>query len=153
MSSRELMIIRGLPGSGKSTLARRVCEESGAVHVETDMFWGPEYKFHTKLIRQAHEWCRAECTRLLYLHGSVVVSNTFTIMSEIIPYLQIARHLKARVVIVECKGEYGSVHDVPEGVLRSMRERWEPLTCFASLPEWRDVFHREGDLHVASSQS
>lgn len=33
-----LTIIRGLPGSGKSTLARKLAEETGAIHIEPDMF-------------------------------------------------------------------------------------------------------------------
>jgi adenylate kinase family enzyme len=33
-----LTIIRGLPGSGKSTLARKLSAETGAIHIEPDMF-------------------------------------------------------------------------------------------------------------------
>ena len=32
-----LTIIRGLPGSGKSTLARKLAEETGAIHIESDI--------------------------------------------------------------------------------------------------------------------
>lgn len=34
-----LTLVRGLPGSGKSTLAKTIRDTTGAVHLESDMFF------------------------------------------------------------------------------------------------------------------
>lgn len=127
---RKLYLVRGLPGSGKSTLAKAVSVSETAYHVEADQFWGEEYKFTPKLIRQAHEWCLAEATRQLHLTGCVVVSNTFTTAKELLPYIQMAEHMEAIVSIFVCRGEFGSVHDVPERIIEAMKARWEEEVCF-----------------------
>lgn len=147
---RNLILIRGLPGSGKTTLASTIAlrQEDGGRHwyvVEADMFWGPQYDFTPKLLRQAHEWCLAEATRLLYHTGRVIVSNTFTTMSELEPYLSMARHLGAKVTIITCNQDRGSIHNIPEPVLNKMKARWVPHELiFAAVEEkWRDVITDE----------
>lgn len=128
-----LKLIRGLIGSGKTTMAEAHVD---VFHVEADMFWGPDYKFDPNMLRQAHEWCQAEVTRLLWHGVDVVVSNNLTSMKEVLPYLQIARRLGVQVSIITLTSEFGSKHDVPEHVINRMKARWVPVL---DLKGWEDV--------------
>ena len=38
-----------------------------------------------------------------------------------------AKELDVRVVLIECKNRFGSIHGVPDEVLERMRQRWEEL--------------------------
>jgi predicted kinase len=56
-----LTIIRGLPGSGKSTLARKLSAETGAIHIEPDMFCmqDGEYKYDPEKYNMAYHTARS----------------------------------------------------------------------------------------------
>ena len=124
----RLMIVRGLPGSGKSTYASRRRLEDGYVHVESDMFFmvDGEYRFDGARLSEAHAWCLEEVTWRLMSRQSVVVSNTFTTMEELQPYLDLAAQIGLTPTIVHCVGEFETVHGVPVAVIECMRARWEP---------------------------
>ena len=126
--SKTLYLIRGLPGSGKSTLAR-VLVSHNSQHWEADMFFingNGDYKFNPKLLPKAHEWCQKQVERVMKCGLDVAVSNTFTRLEELFPYRIMAEHYGYDVQIIECHGEFGSIHDVPERTIRRMRERWQP---------------------------
>lgn len=119
----ELVLVRGLPGSGKSTLARKMAGE-GYVHVESDMFHTilGRYQWRQERNQTAHDWCLAEAIRYLGYGASVVVSNTFTRLWEMQPYLD----LKVPTRVLVATGNWQNVHEVPEEVIERMRARWEP---------------------------
>lgn len=121
----RLLIVRGLPGSGKSTYAR---SRRGYVHVESDIFFmvDGEYRFDFSRLGEAHEWCFREVERHILDGRSVVVSNTFTTIKELLPYVQLAEDSHITPEIVHCVGDFGSVHGVPQAVIEKMRARWEP---------------------------
>lgn len=126
-----LILIRGLPGSGKSTKAKELLDV-GFVNdwFEADMFFmdiNGEYRFDRDKIKDAHKWCQQMTKRSLKSGRSVVISNTFTRIWEMEAYIEVARFAKADVIVIECKGEYQNIHDVPEESLALMKERWEPL--------------------------
>lgn len=75
--------------------------------------------------RAGHEWCQSMTENALKSGLNVVVSNTFTTKAEIKPYTDLARKYGAKVTIVICRGNYGSVHSVPDEVIARMRSRWE----------------------------
>lgn len=124
---QKLTLIRGLPGSGKSTLAKTLSETTGAVHLETDMFFmvDGEYRFDPTRISEAHRWCQDECLRHLEAGRSVVVSNTFTQQWELTPYRALASSLWIDIDVIVAHGEWGNTHGVPDKVIERMRSRWE----------------------------
>ena len=119
----KLTLIRGLPGSGKSTLAKK---QSG-VHLEADMFFikNHVYCYNPALIKKAHHWCEKRAEKILQRGQSVVVSNTFIQWWQIEPYIQIAKRQNVPVKLLEAKGNYQSIHDVPEEVISRMKMKYE----------------------------
>ncbi|WP_428773563.1 AAA family ATPase [Vibrio sp.] len=120
----SLTLIRGLPGSGKSTLARTM----DAAHFEADMFFTDEngqYHFEPEKLDQAHHWCQQQTECALRNHQSVVVANTFVRLWEMAPYIRMAKRLGAELRVVECHGNYVSLHGVPEKTIATMRRRWQ----------------------------
>jgi predicted kinase len=129
---KDLMLIRGLPGSGKSTLAECIrMAWGGTDHWEADMFFidsaSTEYTFDRAKLGEAHDWCQKMAKGSLQLQRNVVVSNTFTTQKEMRPYLELAQQFKATVFIVECRGKFKSVHNVPQDAIDRMATRWEAV--------------------------
>lgn len=120
----ELIIIRGLPGSGKSTLATRLAECFDYLHYEADMYFmvDGEYKFDLAVVNKAHMWCQRRVETGLKYQG-VVVSNTFSRLWEMDFYLK----LPNPKTIIECQGNYGNIHGVPDEVVERMKNRWESI--------------------------
>ena len=58
---------------------------------------------------------------------SVVVSNTFTRLWEMEPYLKAAKKRGINISIIEATGNWPNVHGVPEDAIEKMRARWEPI--------------------------
>lgn len=143
MTTKKLYIIRGAPGSGKSTKAKAlIAENLNLLHYEADMFFekdGP-YKFNPGKIKDAHQWCQKWVEKALKEGNSVIVSNTFTKLWEMIPYIEMARNSGASVVVFTMKGEYQNVHGVPEEKVKEMRERFDSY----SIPEKDSYFITEG---------
>lgn len=133
-SAMKLILIRGLPGSGKSTLARNICfwASSGPNyftwrHYEADMFFVKKdvYQFDAMKTHEAHAWCKQKVADALVMNENVVVSNTFTRIWEMQPYLDLGKEFGAEVTVLTCEGDYGNVHGVPDDVIEKMRKRWE----------------------------
>ena len=128
MSKVGLILVRGLPGSGKSTVAKNLASSSTigyTKHIETDMFWGPQYQFDMSRIKEAHAWCQSETLNLLRDGNIVIVSNTFTTAFELLPYFDIAKNFNIRPQVILCQGSFGNVHNVPQEVLEKMAGRFE----------------------------
>jgi hypothetical protein len=119
-----LTIIRGLPGSGKSTLAREAY--FGTPHFEADMWHeiNGEYIFTMDEVGRGHQWCIMQVEATLRRGDDCVVSNTFTTLKEMAPYVDLIHKYELGWEIVECTDSFGSVHDIPEEKLDQMRDRW-----------------------------
>lgn len=127
MLDNKLVLVRGLPGSGKSTFAKRYSEDWFAVHLEADMYHmvNGVYQFNGDNVPKAHAWC-FETTKILLNSGvTVVVSNTFTKISEMQKYLDLADTLGIEREVYRSFGNFGSIHNVPEEVMVKMRDRFQ----------------------------
>ncbi len=127
--ANTLIIIRGLPGSGKSTLARKICRGiDNAVHFENDMFHiaNGVYTFRPELAPVAVRWCYESASKAMDDGARlVVVSNVFNRKSSYEQYVTAANERGYEVQIIHVKGDFGNIHNVPEEVLKSMRDSWE----------------------------
>lgn len=127
--AQRLYLVRGIPGSGKTTLAKAIADATKASHWETDRFFYQcgGYLFNPKKLKVAHSWCQTMVEIDLAAGMSVVVSNTFVKRWELTAYYDIARKINSGIEIIEivCKGEWPNKHNVPEEVVRRMRESWE----------------------------
>lgn len=141
-----LILIRGLPGSGKSTLAKKLSVEKNLLHVEADQFFvnsSGQYVFDQARLSEAHEWCKHKTLEGLIPslfskhYNGVIVSNTFTTLKEMEPYLELRHYFDLDISVITLTSDYGSIHDVPTSVLERMKARWEPYTGekFYSLGE------------------
>ena len=120
----RLVLIRGLPGSGKSTMAKQL-ECGGFIHLETDRYWGPEYKFDVSKLADAHRWCQGLTELFLSGNYSVVVSNTFTTVKELKPYFELAKKYNIVPNVMMAQGNWKSVHNVPDATLTKMKNRFQ----------------------------
>lgn len=130
MHSKVITLVRGLPGSGKSTVAKALSDTYSAKHFEADMYFltaGGDYKFDGSKVQEAHKWCQKMVEWAVCAGYPVVVSNTFTQKWEMQFYIDLAEQYGYTVQVIECKGDFGNIHNVPENVISRMRERWESI--------------------------
>lgn len=127
----KLTLVRGLPGSGKTTYAKCLLYVNGrqnTLHYEADHWFEDakgDYHFDVNQLHKAHKWCQTRAEEGLKLNYNVIVSNTFTQIWEMRPYIDMAKHHNATLEVITCTGDYKSIHDVPEDVITRMRARWE----------------------------
>lgn len=132
---KEVFLIRGVSGAGKTTLAEALLNDT-TLHVEADMFFmrDGEYKFDATKLSDAHKECFDTFTVAIadYHITRVIVSNTFTTLWEIQPYINYAKHhnCKLTVLTVEKCHDSANVHGVPEAVIRQQHERFQRIGGF-----------------------
>lgn len=130
MSTKKLLIIRGLPGSGKSTLAKQIESDYNFVHLETDMYFMDkfgEYNYDKTKIQEAHNWCLRQVEAVAIDKKDIVVSNTFTTFKEVEPYIKLSNRYKYNFAIICCSGKFKSIHNVPESIIEKMKLRFEQI--------------------------
>lgn len=126
---KQLYIFRGLPGSGKSTHAHRVA----SLVVEPDMFRynaSMQYKFNADKNSEVFD----KATDLLVYAmrhlrmPAIALTATFTKVERLRRFIKLGKKYGYSVIVVECYGDYGNIHNVPEDVIDRMRKEFEPIT-------------------------
>jgi len=123
----KFIIIRGIPGSGKSTVAKMLASAMPALHYEADMWFYKrtgEYDFHIDQLHTAHKWCFDSVENALHSRMNVIVSNTFTTIKELKPYVELGAKHGIKPQIITCQSSFGSIHDVPDEVIAQMQKRF-----------------------------
>lgn len=127
MNEKVLYIVRGVPGSGKSTFAKQLTSNV----FEADQYFLDEngdYKFDFTKIKDAHADCQSNVeSAMLSSISKIAVSNTFTQEWEMQHYLDLAKKYGYLVFTVIVENRHGgtNVHDVPENIIDSMKNRFE----------------------------
>lgn len=105
---------------------------------EADKFftYDSKYQWNGEFIRHAHQWCLAEAIRHLFIIDDdlVIVSNTFTRISEMQPYIVLAEQHNLQLEVVEPTTSWAkdpeecfrrNTHNVPLETIQRMLNRWE----------------------------
>lgn len=117
-------LIRGLPGAGKTTYAKK---NFSCIILEQDMYFqrDGEYQYSKDKMPEAVNWCKGMAKACLSKNLDVCVVNTFTRKSFIAQYKTLADALGAEFEVLRLNSQYGSVHNVPEQVMKSMAQGFE----------------------------
>ena len=128
----KLYLIRGLPGSGKTIFAKSL----GIFHVEQDMrlIRDGKYTWTKESVTNAVAFCRTAAKHAMLEGMDLVISNTFTRRFEMQFYLDLANRLGYEVCVFKARGNFGSIHNVPEESMKAMRDRWEDFEGELRLP-------------------
>jgi len=128
---KTLILLRGLPGSGKSTFAKSL----GGIHIEADQYFmeNGEYKFDAAKLKYAHQYCQKQTQAWMSHDGTqvnadkIIVSNTFTMEWEMVPYFGLAKDYGYQLVCLVVENRHGGVneHGVPADKLEQMKNRFE----------------------------
>ena len=148
----KLILVRGIPGSGKTTFVKNQLKLDNPLHTfhfEADMYfekYNPfakkmEYNFDPSKLSIAHKICLEKTQSALRTGAKVYVSNTFTTIKEMEPYVTMARILGAKVEIHEMseipviEGKQQNIHGVPTHVIDKMLRRW----AFELPSSWKGI--------------
>tara|TARA_R110001632_G_C11059239_1_gene385679 strand:- start:1 stop:390 length:390 start_codon:yes stop_codon:yes gene_type:complete len=118
-----ITIIRGVSGSGKTTYAKKI----EALHLENDMFCMQDgvYEFDFDEIKRRAGHCLRLAKLAAKTECDIVISNTFTQVWEMQPYLDLAKKHNAKLKVIALKTKYKNTHGVPDFAIERMYSRWE----------------------------
>lgn len=127
--NQELVLVRGHSGSGKSTFAASFVP-FGYKHFENDSFFvGADgvYKFDFAFHQEAKDACVKKAVQALLDGESVVVSNTFTKISEMDSLVAFAQETGVAIRVFEMENDFANTHGVPDAVIADKKASFEPL--------------------------
>lgn len=148
-------MIRGIPGQGKSFLAKKIISDFtrnfaenksfgnvvSSIHLEADMFFidrDGNYKYNSKNIKQAHQWCRNSFENAIKVETDlIVVSNTFTQKWEFLEYIKVAKAAGYEIEVMIPDTPWANdpqqcfernTHGVPLETIKRMMAKMEPFS-------------------------
>ena len=137
---KTVTIMRGLPGSGKTHWVRTNKPQAKVVSADLFFMDGFEYKYDSRRLGEAHNWCLRQYIQLLNIYTlggdlDIVVDNTNTGVFEIAPYYRLAEVFGFDVGIVWIQSSTlvcmaRNTHGVPPVSIQSMANK------FDCLPPW-----------------
>lgn len=142
---KKLYIFRGLPGSGKSTLANTLA----SLVVEPDMFrYDENHKYVFDSAENAAVMQKADdLLEYAMRHLGVrclAIAATHVKVDHLRKFVELGKRHGYDVTVVECYGQYGNIHGVPDAVVAKMRKEFEPLTDEAAREMGVRVTRRDG---------
>lgn len=124
-----LFIIRGLPNTGKTETAKMLAPTANAA---ANDFLPKDKVLTSDDFEISHKACRRRIEKWLVANvARIAVHNTFTRISEMQPYIQMAHKYGYNINVVECKTHFEgneNGHNVPKDIVKRYAERWEPYT-------------------------
>lgn len=141
-SMKNCYIIRGIPGSGKSTLADKIAVKYNTNYTETDQFiyndkgeyeWTEER--HARAIDLCHEMVS---NKVAAGDPTVIVTGVYTRWRAMRDYVEMAQANGYTVHIIECKGDYGSIHGLTDERMETFRKRFIPNS---GLPQMQGIVY------------
>lgn len=121
-----LIIVRGHPGSAKSTLGKSLTNFNFK-HFENDAFFTQNdvYTFDIKHHQTAKDKCYTDTKEALKNGNNVVVTNTFTTLEEMKPFIELAKKNNSKYMVIEMYFNYNNIHNVPESVIQDKKDKFE----------------------------
>jgi ATP-dependent phosphoenolpyruvate carboxykinase len=122
---KTLYLIRGLAGTGKTTLAEAITPYNVAADMLPGLY-NKDGSYNKEKMGESHQWCKDTVERwMLQNKNKIAVHNTFVLNAYIEPYERLAIKYNYRFQVIKCEKEHGSVHGVPEEMMKKWRETWE----------------------------
>jgi len=126
MKQKSLLLLRGLPGSGKSTLASLLNRTGGFLTFSLDEFFTNEkgeYHFDFRTNHLAYKHCQTRVTEAMEREEEkLIVDQTFALMWELQPYLDLAQHYNYQVFVCSVENRHNgtNVHAISDDQLLKM---------------------------------
>ena len=135
--NKYLFLLSGAAGSGKSTMAEMLqSSTTGLIEpiadiCEADEFWyilgKGKYAFKPMLLPKAHKWCQNQAKEIMQMGLNLIVSNTNLFPRDRKPYFDMADEFGYKVVFIHLDTQYKNVHNVPDEVVKRMKDKYTPL--------------------------
>jgi predicted kinase len=126
MQDKSILLLRGLPGSGKSTFASLLAGTDGFLVYSLDEFFTNdegEYRFDYKKNHLAYQQCQTNTENAMKSNApKILVDQTFALLWEIQPYLDLARKYNYRVFVCTMENRHNgtNVHLIADEQLLKM---------------------------------
>lgn len=130
---KECVIMRGIPGSGKTRLLMECYHEHLVVSADHFRYHSGKYVFNKEENGTIHNKCLIEFLNAVQRGFELLaVDNTNSKVFEFAPYYRIAEAFgyDVKLVYVVCDPSMAvrrNVHNVPEEVIRTMANNFDPV--------------------------